>query len=197
MLTTSFKLAKDAGACEERYREYARHVGGVATYGHDRPIPLTDILDVMGLDDTLWCLVNAIPLELQTERDRVARLFACDCAAHVLELFEARYPDDKRPRVAIETARRYAYGQATPDELAVAREASRATERDVWDAMRAPKTSNATMDVAVAAWATTNDDAKHAAVAASVVTRAAPEDAAGDAEEHWQVQRLRELLNGS
>jgi hypothetical protein len=48
--------------------------------------------------------------------ERTARLFACDCAEHVC-IFTAGLPDDKRPRQAIETARRYASGHATKEEL--------------------------------------------------------------------------------
>ena len=57
------------------------------------------------------------------------RLFACDCAEQVLPLFERDYPEDKRPRAAIETARRFANGNATREELAAAWDA-------VWDAAR-------------------------------------------------------------
>lgn len=40
--------------------------------------------------------------------EREMRLFAADCAAHVLKHFEKRHPGDKRPRGAIKAARRYA-----------------------------------------------------------------------------------------
>ena len=56
--------------------------------------------------------------------ERTARLFACDCAEHVLSLYEAQYPDDGRPRKAIEIARRYAEGKATVEELNAAWAAS-------------------------------------------------------------------------
>jgi hypothetical protein len=36
------------------------------------------------------------------------KLFLCDCAEHVLHFFEDKYPDDKRPREAIEAGRKYA-----------------------------------------------------------------------------------------
>lgn len=58
--------------------------------------------------------------------ERTLYLFACRVAENVLSLFEAQYPDDDRPRIAIETARRYADGQATDDELAAAWDAARA-----------------------------------------------------------------------
>ena len=43
--------------------------------------------------------------------ERTARLFAADCAERVLPLFESRYPDDDRPRKAIEAARLLANGE--------------------------------------------------------------------------------------
>ena len=51
---------------------------------------------------------------------REMRLFACDCAERVLSIFERERPGDLRPRKAIETARRYATGDATDEELAAA-----------------------------------------------------------------------------
>jgi hypothetical protein len=62
--------------------------------------------------------------------ERTARLFACDCAEHVLYLYERKYPDDNRPRNAIETVRGHANGEATEEELTAARSA-------VWAAARA------------------------------------------------------------
>ena len=53
-------------------------------------------------------------------------LAACDCAELALPVFEARYADDRRPRTAIETARRYARGEATIDDVRVAADAARA-----------------------------------------------------------------------
>lgn len=70
--------------------------------------------------------------------DRIARLFAADCAERVLPIYERDYPTDKRPRMSIEVARRFAEGQATPEELAAARAAARDAARDAaWAAARA------------------------------------------------------------
>jgi len=52
--------------------------------------------------------------------ERTARLFACDCAEHVLPLCEKAAPGDMRPRRAIEVARLFADGKATREELAAA-----------------------------------------------------------------------------
>jgi hypothetical protein len=44
-------------------------------------------------------------------------LAACDCAELSLPIFEEKYPNDKRPRVAIEAARKWAIGDATINEV--------------------------------------------------------------------------------
>ena len=62
---------------------------------------------------------------LDTWNERTARLFACDCAERVLPVFERSYPNDSRPRDAIETARRFANSQATAEALAAAWGAAR------------------------------------------------------------------------
>lgn len=56
--------------------------------------------------------------------ERAMRLLACDFASHVLPIFEDIYPDDSRPREAIEVARRFANDDATKADLCAARWAS-------------------------------------------------------------------------
>ena len=79
-------------------------------------------------DDKVVVRKARIVRKLETWNERTARLFACDCAERVLPVYEKEYPDDKRPREAIETARRYAEGEATKKELAAARAAAGAAE---------------------------------------------------------------------
>jgi len=107
-----------------------------------------------------------------------ARLFACDCAEHVLEHFETCYPDDNRPREAIRMARRFANGEATDEERAAAwaaaRDAAWAAARDAaWAAARAARAA-----------------ARDAAWAAARAAR----DAAWAAERQWQAMKLLEYL---
>ena len=109
----------------------------------------------------LW-LVEHRGLKLDESK---LRLFACDCAEQVLPLFERDYPEDKRPRVAIETARRFANGKATREELDAA-----------WAAA---------LD---AAWAAALAAARAAAWAAAW---AAALDAASDAAWAYQADKLR------
>ena len=109
--------------------------------------------------------------------DRTLRLHACRVAEDVLPIYEREYPDDDRPRKAIETARRHADGKATDSELAAARDAARdaarAAEDAAWDAAWA---------AADAAWAATWDAAWSTARAA---TRAATRAAAGEKYTDW------------
>ena len=100
--------------------------------------------------------------------ERTARLFAADCAEHVLYLYERDYPADKRPRMAIATARKYANGEATLEELTAA-----------WYAAGYAAGYAAEAAVEAAAWAADG---------------AAARAAARDAEREWQSGRLAEYL---
>lgn len=51
-------------------------------------------------------------------------LAACDCAELVLSIFEAKYPDDKRPRNTVEMARKWVVGKATLEEVRTAADAA-------------------------------------------------------------------------
>ena len=119
MLYTTLKELKKHSPCTDGYRKLLQHIG--KDYPVDKPIDLLTILESNGLNDTIWCLRAALP---EADRDRIARLFACDCAESILHFFEQEYPDDRRPRTVIETARLYAHGQATKDELEEAWSAS-------------------------------------------------------------------------
>lgn len=52
-----------------------------------------------------------IVAKIEKWNDRTARLFAADCAEHVLHLYENKHPGDDRPRKAIEAAREFANGE--------------------------------------------------------------------------------------
>ena len=102
-------------------------------------------------------------------------LFAADCASHVLSLFEIRYPDDYRPRKAIEAAQKYANGQISREELDAAWDAAWAARDAAWDAA-----GDAAGDAAWAAWA---------ARAAARAVRAA--------EQKFQIDRLIYYIEGN
>lgn len=121
---------------------------------------------------------------------QIVRLFACDCAEHVLHIYERERPGDFRVRQAIEVSRRYAVGKATHTELVSARAVVRAAARAAAkDAVRAAARAAAWDAPWGAAWDTPWGAARDAAW-----------DATGDAarvtEREWQTARLLQLLTG-
>ena len=124
------------------------------------------------------------------------RLFAADCAEHVLPIFEKNRPGDDRPRKAIEAARKFARGEIG----AAARAAAWAAARD---AARAAAWAAARDAAGVAAGDAAGDAARDAAGdaagvaardAARAAARAAARDAAGVAERQWQASALGAYL---
>ena len=100
----------------------------------------------------------------------VIKQFAIDCAYHTLHIFEDKYPEDKRPRKAIEAAKTY-LKYPTQENLDKLNSASDAARVAVWDA------------VWDAAWD-----------AARVAVWDAAGDAAWDAENKWQNRHLLSLI---
>ena len=82
--------------------------------------------------------------------ERELRLFAADCAEHVLYLFEEKYPDDDRPRKAIQSARDFANDSISAD---AAHAAARRGRRNAAYAAANAYATNAAYVVANAAYA--------------------------------------------
>jgi hypothetical protein len=124
--------------------------------------------------------------EIPEWNSKTAVLFACDCAEHVLHLFEERYPNDKRPREAIQAAREYVDGKISIEEFNKATEAADAAARvaRVARADDAAWAARAARAADVAAWAAY--DAVWAARAAA--------GAAWAAERKWQNDLLLKML---
>jgi len=156
----------------------------IRTLAGDNDVSLVQALDATDIDDAFWWLRRN---ELTPDQERDLRLLACDYAEHVLHIFEGKYPDDKRPRTAIETARLYANGQATKEDLEKAQSAAYAARaaraaRAAYAAARAARAAG-TDAAAACAYAAAAADADAAAVVAVVV-----------AERKYQTEKLRELL---
>ena len=162
--------------CEESWKTLLTFLN--KTEADNEELSIRTILDVCGVSDAIWAL-RAVE-----GHDKEIRLFACDCVESVLHIFESEYPNDSRPRIAIETARRYANGQATKQELDAARSAS-------WDAV-----SDAAWD---AAWDAVWYAARSAAMSASwyAVLDAASDaswNAASDAASDDELEKQKEFL---
>jgi hypothetical protein len=171
ILSTTFNKLKEYGACQSGYTKLAKHMGGIKKYGNNTPIDLITILESNGIEDCIWSLRAAI----EPERDKIARLFAADCAESVLPLFESEKPNDPRPRAAIQAARDYAVGLITDEQRAAARDAAwAAAGAAAWDAAGDAARAAARDAARDAAWDAAGDAARAAAWAAA-------RDAAGDA----------------
>ena len=147
MLNTTFKKLHEAGACTSGYRKLAEHLGGVNKYGDEVTIPLSEILKSNGLDDAVWCLRATIE-----PAENYIIEFACRCAEHVLVNYEKLYPDDKRPRQAIEAARvcitdksTHAAAHAAADAAADAAYAAHDADAAAHDAAHTAADKNAMM----------------------------------------------------
>jgi len=124
--------------------------------------------------------------KFKTWNKRTARLFACDCAEHVLHIFQEKYPDDTRPAEAIDVARLYANGKATEEELNKARAAAAAAAAS-YNTARAARAARAAAYAAAASAYYAATDAADAAYYAIVSYRN---------ERTWQYKQLIKYLNG-
>ena len=95
------------------------------------------------------------------------RLFACDCAEDVLHVFEEKYPDDNRPRQAIEVARRFANGEATREELNAAVSAARLAYSAAYSAYSAARSAADSAYLAYLAYSAADSAARSAAYSAA------------------------------
>jgi hypothetical protein len=199
MINTTLNAIREHSPCEGVWEKLLKSLG--KTQADDEPLPLVAILDSNGIDDAIWCL--RVPEE--EEHRTAVRLFTCDVARGVLHIFEKQSPNDKRPRHAIEIARRYALGKATKEELdaawAAARDAAEALGGDaaraaeaaawaaVWDAAEALGGDAArAARAARAAWAAVWDAAWDAAWDAEAAAWDAAWTTAGNAEKDRQAQ---------
>ena len=91
--------------------------------------------DIVTLDipakDKLWAVLRN---EFFTDNDLY--FLACKFASLVMPIWEKYYPNDKRPQTAIETRLRWLRGEATDEELAVARTAAGAADAAAREAAR-------------------------------------------------------------
>src|SRR3990167_85791 len=112
MICTTLNKIRDCHPCEDSWKILLKCLGKTKT--DDEPLAFITILDILGLDDALWC-IRAAP-----EYDKEWRLFAIWCAMQVQHLMP-----DPRSIAAIDVAELYALGQATNTELDAARAAVR------------------------------------------------------------------------
>ncbi len=142
------------------------------TKADNEPIDFMTIHKVVGIEDTIWCL--------RTQDYKDYCLFLADVAESVLPLFEAKYPDDKRPRQAIKAIRDWHNGYITKEQLKVyadaaydAKDAAAAAAEAIYSASITTAYANAAYAAYAAYAAASSYAGSYAAVATSYATYAA------------------------
>lgn len=130
-------------------------------------------------------------MDFDKQDHRLLALWAADCAEHVLEHFEQHYPDDQRPKKAIEACRAWERGElAMPDARKTAL-ASHAAARDAQEAQAVAAARSAGHAAATAHVAT------HAPHASAYAIKALIGTAMAEAEGTWQYERLPKHLRAA
>jgi len=182
MLITKDYL-KSLSPCEDRYKHYLQNY-------KDWQGTLDEFLDLPELthEDKKWVFVRSI------DKNKL-RFVAANFAERVLHFYENKYPNDDRPRKAIEAAR-----NNNADAYAAARAASDAARADAaYDAADAAAAAVDAYDAARSAAAYAVSCVAYAAYAAADAAADAAYAAACEHEEQAQIEIMkryaREALN--
>ena len=122
-LTTTTARIDACNPCKGRRSRAAKLLG--ITKSSDQPIDYKRLLDVLGLDDALWCC------RAQPDLSPTWRRYAVWCARQVQHLMT-----DRRSLDALDVAERHAAGDATDQELSAAWAAAGAAAGAAGDAAR-------------------------------------------------------------
>jgi hypothetical protein len=148
MITTTLNKIRSYSPCTSGWDKLLKSLNKILA--DDIPLKFSTILESNGIDDTLWCLRSICP-----EHAYEVRLFAADCAEAVLHIFEKKYPDDKRPHLSIEAARKFANREISGYDMHTAGNSAEAAAKAA--------TSSAATEAALAARHTTINTAWSAA----------------------------------
>ena len=110
-LTTTTARIDACNPCRDRRNRAANLLG--ITEPSDQPISYEKLLDVLGLDDALWCC------QAQPDLSPTWRRYAVWCARQAQHLMT-----DRRLLDALDVAERHAAGDATDQELSAAWDAA-------------------------------------------------------------------------
>jgi hypothetical protein len=119
-MTTTLNKIKAHSPCKNVWDKLLNHLG--KTQADDEPLSIATIIQSNGIKDAVWALC-AVEV-----KEKEIRLFAADCAESVLHIYEEQYPNDDRPRKAIQAARDYANGVIGTHELFQAMAMARVAE---------------------------------------------------------------------
>ncbi len=115
-MQTTLNEIKKYDPCNDSWVKGLKYLN--KTKADDEPIDFMTIREAVGIEDTIWCL--------RTQDYKDYCLFLADVAESVLPIFEAEYPNDKRPRQAIKAIRDWYNGDITKEQLKAYAAAARA-----------------------------------------------------------------------
>ena len=134
-ITTTTARIDACSSCSERRNRIMKLLG--ITKASDEPITYARLLDVLGLDDALWCC------RAEPDLAPLWRRYAVWCARQVQHLMT-----DPRSIAALDVAERHAAGQASDEELA-----SACASANAWDSAWASTWKSANASAWDSAWA--------------------------------------------
>jgi len=120
---TTLNRIRQADPCSEGWTKLLAFLN--KTQADDEPLDLLTILESNGVDDCLWAF------QCTDDNESIYRHMAADFAESVLHIYESDYPNDNRPRLAIQDARDFADGKI--DDAAWAAAWAAASDA-AWDA---------------------------------------------------------------
>jgi len=100
---TTLTRIRQAEPCSEGWTKLLAFLN--KTQADDESLDLLTILESNGVEDCLWAF------QCTDDNESIYRHMAADFAESVLHIYEADYPNDNRPRLAIQAARDFADGK--------------------------------------------------------------------------------------
>jgi len=152
------QLIKDLNPCSDRFINFTSNYPD-----YDNTIDHFISLDKISYSDKIWVITKLFTKEQNVK-------FSILCSESVLHIFESKYPEDNRPRLAIEAAKTWLNDPSEVNRLA-ARSAAYAAWSAAWSA--AYYAANAARSAANAAYAATTANAANAANVATYAANAA------------------------
>jgi hypothetical protein len=166
---TTLNRIKQEEPCSEGWTKLLSFLN--KTKSDNDPLDLLTILESNGVEDCIWAF------KYTDNHDNIYRHIAADFAESVLHIYEAEYPNDNRPRLAIQAARDFADGKINNADRAAARvDAARAAD-NAWSAVVAARAADNAWSAVVAAVAAARVDAASAVLVAAAYATDAYSDA--------------------
>ena len=174
---------KELDACSNGYKAFVKANGDEAT--------LSQAFESNGWDDIWWYISVAYDKFGEQQKNELS-LLGCDWAERCLENFEKEFPEDKRPRLAIQAKRDLIAGLIAEDDLdaawSAAWSARSAARSAAWSAAESARSARSAAESAAesAAWSarsarSARSAARSAAESAAWSARSAAESAAWSA----------------